>query len=252
MSFEELRSRDFALSKVAAGVENRIPAVTKGLPLEATCEAMSNLVGSLESLKSGILNLAGNGNFYATSVLFRVFLEHMLKLLGLFQTATNERNDEFAQLYLGNLAVEASQYLRAIRASKLPEGSEATSPLAPWFDEADRLSRSDIKFFEEPFKYKALIERIAKYAELDEPNILNKIIPNYSELSGFVHGGPSTAVILASLPSREAKESRLLRNAELVLSMFCSAKQMLLMLAAAVQPELNPVLKEFEDALDSR
>jgi len=90
-----------------------------------------------------------------------------------------------------------------------------------------------------PFQYKKLIEAINTSYGFNKPNFLSKIVPNFAELSGFVHGGPSTQIIMDAHAHPEAKATRLEQVAGLAVAMFCSAQRWLLILAGAFQPEFR-------------
>jgi hypothetical protein len=249
MSFSELRMRDKLLSGVAPGVQSLIPAAMKGSPLEKTGEVLSSLLTALESLKAGILDLSEAGNVYGANALFRVFLEHMLKMLGMFLKSIDEQSDDFTEQYLRLRVVEASQYVKAITAAKIDIKDLHDSPLAPWFKEGSELTGKERDALESPFKYKTLIETISDLSGQDRPSFLSKIVPNYCELSGFVHGGPSTSLILDALPTKAVQADKLLEDADLVVAMFFSAKRWLLMLAALTRPDLQSQLDQFDEAM---
>jgi hypothetical protein len=249
MDLDEIRERDRQLSQEAPAGD-ALAMVLKGSPLEKTGEVMSSLLANLESLKSGMLDVAESGNAYAMNALFRAFLEHMLKLLGVFLKSINDRSDDFAKLFQRLLVVEAGQYVKAIEAAKLDAGAAKHSALAPWFKEAAAMSNKEREAAESPFKYKRLIETIHDLAALGVgPQFLRKIVPNYAELSGFVHGGPSTTLILKAIPPDQMR-AKLVHDAGLVVHMTGSAKRWLLMIAAAVRPELESQLERFSNALD--
>ncbi len=249
MSISDVRARDRALSSVALNVEDEIPAALRGTRFEKTGDVLAHLVSSVGSLKDGILDLAEASNVYGTNALFRVFLEHMLKTLALFMKGGHDGTDDFANQYIRLRIHEAGEYLRAYEAAKLDMTLNPKSVLDPWFSEAQALSRKQLNELAEPFRYKALIEYINSRIGEGGPNFLTKIIPNYSELSGFVHGGPSTVLILALQYTDDRKASELEQIADLALSMFCSAKRWLLMLASSVRSEYQAPHGQFDDAM---
>lgn len=148
------------------------------------------------------------------------------------------------------ILVEASQYKKAIKDGKLDQDAANHSALAPWFNEAAALTNSQREKIESPFKYKQLIEAINKQLGNNNiPNILTKIIPNYAELSGFVHGGPSAWLILDSIP-QEQIQANLLRDAKMVVGMTASARKWLLTIAEEANPDLLLRLHWFSKVLE--
>ncbi len=250
MNFSELREYDRLLSNIAPELKSILPGLLKGTPLEKTGEVLSSLLAALESIKTGILDLSEAGNVYATNVLFRVFLEHKLKLFGIYLQSNKQVTDEFAEQYLRLSEVEASQFMKAIAAAGLDIKCFNDSPLAPFFAKGRILTSQEREKLESPFKHKKLIELISTEIGQKQPGFLSKIIPNYCQLSGFVHGGPSTSLILNAMPTEMAQADSLLNNARLVVGMFCSAKRWLLDMAAYIQPDLQSQLDEFNAAID--
>jgi hypothetical protein len=189
MSVSEARELDRRLATAAAFNSGEVAEALRGTPAEMTARVLANLVAAVTHLKNGILSTAESGNLYATSALFRVFLKHAMKALTVFIKATHDLSDEFAESYQRLVVTEARQYRTAHRDAKLDEAAAAETFLAPWFGEADKLSRAEAQAMEEPFKYKSMIRTVNELLSNAGANFLTKIIPNYSELSGFVHGG---------------------------------------------------------------
>ena len=81
------------------------------------------------------------------------------------------------------------------------------------------------------------------------PDFLLKIIPNYSELSGFVHGGPSTADVLHQFSGENVLDVKLLQIASVVIRMRYSAKRWVLEFAATGMKDFEKPRDEFEAAL---
>ncbi|GAG39744.1 unnamed protein product, partial [marine sediment metagenome] len=102
------------------------------------------------------------------------------------------------------------------------------------------------------FKYRTLIRTIRELINSDSPDFLSKIIPNYSELSGFVHGGPTAPEKLAWLRSEGLGEAELYHVADLSVSMLYSAQRWLLMLASAIRPEFDQIYSRLDEALTTQ
>lgn len=215
----------------------------------STAKVLSSLVDGLERLKDGILDLAEAGNLYAVNALFRVFLEHMLKTLGIFQRATQEKTDDFANAYVKTIFKEAADYKKALTAAGLTLDNPEQYILHPWFEEAGKLKPGELDELARPFHYKKLIGTINASYGFTQPNVLSKIVPNFAELSGFVHGGPSTQLIMDAHAHPVAKAARLEQVAGLVVAIFCSAKRWLLMLAGTFRPEFAAAEDELSAAM---
>jgi hypothetical protein len=259
MNFSDLRAIDKRLNEVAHRIEAAAPDSLKGTRFEKTAHVLSNLSGSAGYLKDGFLDLVASGNAYAAFALFRVFLEHILKAFAVFQKALHDGTDEFADKYAGQIVAEAARYLKAIDAAKLDPSVAEHSALAPVFDEARELSSGEIHKLEEPFQHKKLITTIRESLKMtDATNFLLKIIPNYCELSGFVHGGPSTADILHKRARESSLDEEFLELSALVIRMRYSAQLWILEFAAVGMPEfvkyrdaLDAAISEFDQTPDS-
>jgi len=247
MTFSELRAKDAKLGAIAPEVDKLLPALVQGDPMTASASVLSHLVASLESLKCGYLLLAEAGNFYGANVILRVFLEHLLKATAIFLDFAAQRNN-LAENYLRLAECEARAYLKALEYAGFDENAIAGSPLFPLLTKGKTLSKNEAEMLENPFRYKALIKKIQDELGSGADSFLLKVLPNYSELSGFVHGGPSTSLITSQL--RSELEQKLLQDAELVVGCFYSTKRYLLMLAASLRPELEDDRDRLSAAID--
>lgn len=249
MALSDVQARDAVLGRIAPGVHNRIPFATRSTKYAKTADVLSGLVYGLEALKDGMLATAETGNLYSTNVLFRSFLEHMLKVMAVFLEGVKGGNEGFAEQFIRVRLVEAKEYLKAYDAAGLDMAERPPTGLEPFFEEGQKLSNKEAEDIGKPFKYKALIKTITDHIGVAKPNILSKIIPNYSELSGFVHGGPSVFCIIDLIPDEETKAAYIEQRADLVVSMCYSAKRYLLATAAEVCGEFIPDLTALEEAM---
>lgn len=89
MEFNEIRKWDQRLADAAPPIEE-LNLALKGGHFETTGEVMASLLKSLDALKNGILDVAESGNAYAFKAMFRVFLEHLLKMLAIYSSRGQE------------------------------------------------------------------------------------------------------------------------------------------------------------------
>jgi len=252
VTLSQIRETDNALSQIVGDAHLRIPNALEGTPVQTTAKVLSSLVAGLVSLKSGVLDLAATGNVYGTFVLFRVFLEHIVKTKAIFLKALDEQSDDFAKQYLRLRIKEAYDYLHACEQAGLQIGGNRKTVLDEWIPDAQALSCKEVKRLDEQFKYRGLIRTIRELINSDFPDFLSKIIPNYSELSGFVHGGPTAREKLAVLHSEGRAEAKLYHVADLSVDMLYSAQRWLLMLAAAFCPEFDQLYNSLDKALNAQ
>jgi hypothetical protein len=231
MNFDELRAYDRRVGAIADGAERVIPSMVGKDSAGTAATVLSHLVDSMASLKDGYMGLADSGNTYAACAILRIFLEHSLKAIAVFLQSSG-RNFELTEGYMRLREAEAKEYLDALAKAGIEESELEGSPLQPWFDMGRGLSKSQKEKIKEPFTYRKLIDVIrTELGDTAKKSFLLNIIPNYSELSGFVHGGPTTAVMV------ELREANFLEDAKLVVSMFYCIKRYLLELAAAITPK---------------
>jgi hypothetical protein len=129
-------------------------------------------------------------------------------------------------------------------------GGQPKSVLDISMPEAAKLTEKDVNKLGEPFTYKALIRTARELIAAPEAKLLLTIIPSYSELSGFVHGGPSAFEKLVSLSESGESDAQLIHVADVTVRMFYSAERWLLMLAAALDGGFQPYLTALDNGLN--
>lgn len=244
-----IRHRDAQQSAVLRKVEVPIAVALQGTTFETTACVMGSLVERMGLLKDGILDLAEAGNLYCVNVLFRVFLEHVLRTMAIFRKSSSDHSDDFARHYLKLEVNEFYQYLKACKAAGLDIEGTPKGVLDQRFSQARSLREKDVREMAEPFKYRELIKTIQGLVPRDTPSFLEKIIPNYSKLSGFIHGGPSAAQALKDLSDKNRRKEEILRIADLAVHMFHSAERWYLKLATTEVPGLQPIFEELSTAM---
>lgn len=250
-TINEIREKHETLVRFVERVNPRIPEAMKGTALERTSDVMTSFVMRLEFLTKGIMDLAEAGNLYGTYALFRVFLEHILRTLAMFLKTSDEGSDAFAEQYLQLQVAEAFEYLQACKLAGLEIGAEPKSVLEEWFTEAKTLSDKEVRTLADPFRYRKLITTIRNLVGDTPPNFLTKILPNYSELSGFVHGGPTAMTVMKRFDDDTTAKAELYRIAELAVGMSFSAERWLLMLVSTFRPEFKTSFDLLDKAIES-
>lgn len=250
MTLKRIREADDALNQIVGDTYLQIPHALQSTPFHTTASVLSSLVHGLVSLKTGILDLAEAGNVYAAFVLFRVFLEHIVKTNAIFLKTLDEQSDDFAQQYLRLRIKEAFDYLRACEQVGLEIGGNPKSVLDQWITGAQELSAAEVKKLDDPFRYRTLICTIRKLLGSNSADFLSKVIPNYSELSGFVHGGPTAREKLDLIHAEGRGATELYRIADLSVNMLYSAQRWLFMLASTFRLEFQRTYDRLDEAID--
>jgi hypothetical protein len=178
---------------------------------KATFYALLSFYTHLSTIKNALLTLSAEENFYSTKILYRVYLEHWLKAMYIWTRYTNEQTDNVGTEYnsLGRIGEElkygnsTKEVLKIIQAET--SNLDVWDLLCKYNPALNSLNKTDIKNNLSKFKY----TNIAKYLiENKAPgsNWVSIIIPEYSELSSFVHGGPSATNQYASVPPEKMFE----------------------------------------------
>ena len=179
-----------------------------------TILALTSFHTHLSTLKNGIMDLSESNNIYSIKALYRIYLEHWLKGTYIWTRYTKEKNDDVGIEYsrLGRIG-EYLKYGKSIKQISIILDAE-TKNLDVWdilckYDkELIKLSKQDILDNIKKFEYKS----IAKYiVDNKSPGAdwFSVIIPEYSELSSFVHGGPSASIeYYSTLYNKQFEEYR--------------------------------------------
>jgi hypothetical protein len=152
----------------------------------------------LSTIKNAIIDLSETNNIYSIKALYRIYLEHWLKGTYIWTRYIKEQNDNVGQEYnsVGSIG-EALKYGNSVKHVSLLIDAEEKN-LDVWdrmctFDPGLReINKKNITQNIKKFEYKS----IAKYLlENGAPGgeWVPMIIPEYSELSSYVHGGPGSS-----------------------------------------------------------
>jgi hypothetical protein len=152
----------------------------------------------LSTLKNALIDLSEENNIYSMKVLYRIFLEHWLKGTYIWVRYTKEKTDDVGVEYntLGRIGEEL-KYGNSIKQMSVILDAETKNldvwdALCKYDPNLKKLDKNDITDNIKKFEYK----NIAKYLvdnKAPGSNWVSIIIPEYSELSSFVHGGPGAS-----------------------------------------------------------
>lgn len=165
----------------------------------------------LSTLKNAIIDLSDEDNMYSAKALYRIFLEHWLKGTYILARYIREKNDDVGIEYnsLGRIGEEL-KYGNSIKqvAAMLDAESknlDVWESLCKCDPNLNKFNKKNIMDNIKEFEYKS----IAKYLidnKVPGADWVSMIISEYSELSSFVHGGPSASEQYASLYNKRFKE----------------------------------------------
>lgn len=174
-------------------------------------------------LKTAIFDLAQARNLYAINVLYRSLAEHHLRGFYLFVRALDERTDQPGEDYFQYCgAGEMLAYARAWESfadlTKEPrnESFNALEIVGRVYPSVKTARADEIGAKSNQFRFhnilRFLAEHPSKFVGAERP-FLAKLVPIYSELSGYTHGGPAAGWENAKQDD-EGHERRIIEIAE--------------------------------------
>lgn len=232
-----VRERD---SEIDQTIEEFMPLavkLTKQGPIPNTFRVFLSFIASTEFIKDGVLDMAETENIYAAKILFRALIEHFLRFQYLWLRVCEEKSDAAAEDYLKQgLFKETLQIARSWKrvAKILGRNSRLTAREAvrDVIKEAADYSNRELEDQASQFEYAKIIEYIfekMKPGEAEEIPFLLKIIPNYGDLSCFVHGSQGAMNLMASLEHEGKLMEDVLDAAELASRIAGSVKMLSLL-----------------------
>lgn len=223
-------------------------------------QVVTTFVTKINFLKTAIFDLCESENLYATKIIFRSFIEHALKFNYVFMKWVEEKNDAVGENYLKWYeASENYDYLKSWEAvSKIANnGGEKANIEKIFFEihtELKGKSIAEIKNIADQFKYRSIIKylngSVQNNSKSIEESFLLKLIPNYSKLSGYVHGGPTPDQELMTVYiDEETRNQELFEMAELSVLMAGSVSSWLLLMLISLDKSYEELFLKLRKAL---
>jgi Family of unknown function (DUF5677) len=235
---KNIRDKDHEIFKVIEEISPAILGFGKSKEFKHTSKSMLSLYVRLGFLKNGMLDVAETDNLYAFNVLFRAFLEHFLKANYIYMRWVIEKSDMTGENYQSLDVLEVYDYLKAWKwvSNKTDRELEASpkEKIKQLFPGTDNAKLKELDEIQKKFKYRQLIHSINSMLKDSDINILHKIVPVYSELSSFVHGGPYVDSLLAKYTSELERNQYLVETSDLTVVMFCSLVSWLCCMSAEI------------------
>jgi translation initiation factor 2 beta subunit (eIF-2beta)/eIF-5 len=195
-----------------------------------TILTLSMLCFRIGTIKDGIITLAEYSEIYSTKILYRSIIEHYLRYQYLFSEFIIQRNDDPVIEY--NLFSDLSelidygaswQFVKRINQDDV-NNQELYTVLKNIRPQISRYSIKEIKRNVANYRYRNIVKYLHNNLSskgnigLDNNFILN-IIPEYSELSSYVHGGIYAEHETISFVDVKKCEEELIRMAEMAVLM---------------------------------
>lgn len=162
-----------------------------------TLTVLLEFVIRLATIKNGLLQLGKEDNYYSANILYRSFLEHWLKSTYILVRYLNEKNDESGNEYRSLVRIgEELQYGTSLKRMSEILDSEHKD-LNVWqhitthIPDLKKVPHQTVKDAVVGFDYKNIIKYLTEH-KAPGSNLIPAIVSDYSRMSSFVHGGPST------------------------------------------------------------
>lgn len=213
-TFEEIQSKDDEIFEIFRKNESRIIAIITKSNFKNTLFVLIKFIAKITPIKNSIYDLYKTNNIYAINILYRSLIEHFIKFLYIYFQLLDNKNDQIGVEYLelepivDKLAIANAlkQYLTLFNEKEFSEAYD--------FDpKINKYLGKDIKEYKDKFKYRKIIDYIHKrcleksiYGG-SENSFLLKLIPEYAELSSFVHGGHLAEEIMIKNTKEKTLES---------------------------------------------
>lgn len=195
---EKLRDIDDKIFETIKQLTPHIPWLLKQSPIPKTAEFLLMYIHSSNFIKNSIFDCSETENLYSVKILFRSLIEHYLRFQFVFTKYSLSKNDKESKKYFEILELsEHLDYLKSLKKVASINSNDVTSLNDVWddlrlkFPKFKKFTFKELEKYSQEFSIKNVITFLKEEStEKEKENyILLKIIPEYSELSSFVHGG---------------------------------------------------------------
>ncbi len=163
----------------------------------ATSLSLMGLIGSVNSIKLGIYDLAEEcyTHLYVIKILHRTLIEHYLKFYYVLFRFLKEKNNDVGIEYRKYSKIsETLAYINAADVSKSMVGTSTENQVLKKLKKENpelKISKKQLNDITVKWKHRNIISFLKNNTGLiqGEDSYFLKLIPEYAELSSFVHGG---------------------------------------------------------------
>ncbi|MBI3888304.1 hypothetical protein HY311_00745 [Candidatus Nomurabacteria bacterium] len=209
---ETARDKDDELFKLFSNSMVIVFESIKDSPMKQSLQALLNLLWRMNSIKLGIFDECENDNMITAKALYIIMMEHWIKANYIFARLTSEKTDTVGQEY--NTFCSFDEDVKYGNSLKwlLEILSSQESKKDPWDllikHRADlgKYSKEEIKKKSQQFNYREMVAYLLKNVTYAKNSFIEMIIPEYSELSSYIHGGPNGMSEMVSLSKYRFKE----------------------------------------------
>lgn len=165
----------------------------------STFTTLTGLLASANSIKLGIFDLAeeSDTHLYIIRILKRTLIEHYLKFYYVLFRFLDEGSDEVGEEYRKYSSIsETISQLKAIDISFSIQGDTSDISLVSAIREKYpelQISNRELNSITDKWKHRSIVRHIIEHLNLieNQDQYLLGLIPEYSALSSYIHGGVS-------------------------------------------------------------
>ena len=239
MTIEKIREIDEEIFEVMKDNFQNSISIFSNVGYTNVGKALTMFITKTNFIKNAIFDICENDDPYSANILFRSLIEHHLKFMFIFIRHTQEQNDEVGNEYykfcdfsesiaIGKSWLDNWQILTQENEDKLYEVIVDIKP------ELKKYSKKEIMQKAKQFNYRTIITFIKSSIKDIKYGWLNVIIPNYGDLSSYVHGGPLADRYLLYFNDVEEREKKLINICSLTFLTANILKQLFYMLLAQI------------------
>jgi hypothetical protein len=259
--FERLKDRDNEIHK--AFVEFfpwTVELLSHTAAPSKTVRVFLWFIAKTNFLKEGIFDLCETDNIYGTNVLYRSLIECYLRFMYIWFRLLKERTDAAADEYLTFCSWdEALRYGKSLQdvgrlTGRVPM-EDPYGTIRRIHPEVAQYSAKEIRARAKQFSFPKIMEFIGeRWAAGDSlkeplPDFLLNLIPLYSELCSFVHGGPDADSEVTALRDKATRVIQSLRVAEQSWRLAGSVKLLTLIVLCRLDKRFGPPYLKIESIL---
>lgn len=232
-TIDQLLEFDNQIYKVIEKNQALIFRFNKDSKIPKISNVLINFIIKTNFIKEGIFELYKSDNLYSINILCRSLIEHFLRFEYIFLRVLKEKIDDIGEEYLKLCAL--NEDIDIGKAWKfVGEMIGKNTDSAPYDilkeinSNNEKYSKDEIKNSTNHFRYRDIIryinQNINKDLKYEDNSFILNIIPNYSELSSFVHGGPNADKVMMKYINKKSRDEELLNKIDLAFMITASIK----------------------------
>lgn len=236
-AIEIIRKADNEIYEVESQHLHLIAESVASSDIPKTGSILLGLFAAINSIKLGILDLSENLEIYSVKCLYRVLLEHFIKTNYIFYEFIKTKTDEVGGEYLIfskasdviGLAKSYNQMKKFIQqVTDKIDDYDIICSLSPEYKSYPRKNALD-KI--NRFRRVNMLRTLITAGEEKENNpfvLLLRTMPEYSELSAFIHGNPSALLDVQKHYSNDTLQKESVRCARAAFNVTVVSKRLIL------------------------